>query len=79
MGAEFSISIAVPVRQPPGADVTGVGYCLPGDILAFDQEPKDRASRRGDADPAIRTVRRPGSTGIGGVGAYDQPPGCRLS
>ena len=37
MGAELSVSIAVSVCQSPRADGPGAGYCLPGNLFAFDQ------------------------------------------
>ena len=64
MGAKLPYSIKIPVRESSGIDGPGAWYRVQGHLDPVDPKSrihsKDRANRRGDADPAICSVRRPG-------------------
>ena len=57
MGAKLPFSIKIPVRESPGIDGPGAWYRVQGHLDPVDPKSrihsKDRANRRGDADPAI--------------------------
>jgi hypothetical protein len=57
MGAKLPFSIKIPVRESPGIDGSGAWYRVQGHLDPVDPKSriysKDRANRRGDADPAI--------------------------